>query len=382
MIGPNDYPVYNSRERPGIGRDHSGRMYFNCFSIRLKQADDAPGSYEPYLFSDFVRQYAEYPDHALVCDSCISEHRVFTFPADRSRVDRSAPERKFCDGDEGVDESDYYYCPLVREILAASDLLPEPALRRDAPLPAKPIWAILAANWDDEYLFELQRIGRPDNLSVCAIHREMFSPRFASTPAERSFLTMWVLSMLRGMELARQSGRRAFLEEVDFDQSHSKLFSFTYPVPQVWVQVIPKPAPRPDWKHWQQSVPNAGHPQRVDFLFTHAGRRHIIELDDVGHYGVQSGEGGWAASERRYRKTLEGSRLLRRSGFALHRFANGEILELYDPDSAGEPNLNGFMGLLRSESLEPADMVFPELGAPIAEAAERPCHPGNGARDI
>ena len=354
MISPDEYPVYNHRNRPGIGRDHLGHTHYNCFSIFLKR--DESERYIPYLFSDFIKQYNHYTEYSRTCDSCISKHKILTFRAVSAEIDRSAVEKKFSRG-ENVDESFYHYCPLIREVLLTSELHAETVSEFCQDLPAEPIRAILGGDWDDNYLFEFQKIGSPQQIKICPIYKETISSQFASTPAERSFLTMWVLSMFQYMEIVRQSGQKTHLEDLDFDQFQSKIFSFVFPVPQVWVYVISKPPPGVDRRKWDQQHQAKKLPQRVDFLFTYRKTRHIIELDDIHHYGKQF-DGNWIASEAQYRQTLSDSRLLKRCGFEVHRFTNKEILELYDPDSSKKPNIEGFIKLLRSESLEPEDMVF------------------------
>ena len=354
MVGPDEYPVYNHRERPGIGRDHLGHTHYNCFSIFLKR--DESGRYLPYLFSDFIKQYNNYTGYSGTCDSCISEHKMLTFRADHAEVDRSAVEKKFSQ-DENLDESFYHYCPLIHEVLLTSELHAETVYESSQDLPAEPFQAILDGNWDDDYLFEFHKIGVPQRMKICPICRETISSQFASTPAERSFLTMWVLSMFQYMEIVRQSGQKTYLEDLDFDQFQSKIFSFVFPVPQVWVYVISKPPPGVDWQKWDQQHQAKTLPQRVDFLFTYRKTRHIIELDDIRHYGAKSA-GTWVASEAQYRQTLLDSRWLRGCGFEVHRFTNEEILELYKPDSSKKPNIEGFIRLLRLEGLEPEDMVF------------------------
>lgn len=163
--------------------------------------------------------------------------------------------------------------------------------------------------------------------------------------------------MFHMMESIRNSFQKTYLEEIDLDQLQSKLFAFVFPVPQVWVYVIPKPPPGMDWKQWEQQHQQESFPQRVDFLFTYRGKRHIIELDDINHYAENSSS-GWLASETQYRKTLSDTRWLRRSGFEVHRFTNQEILELYNPDTSSEPNIQGFIRLLNSEGLDPENLVF------------------------
>lgn len=354
MISPDEYPVYNHPHRPGIGRDHTGRTYFNCFSISLER--DETGSLLPYLFTDFLRQYNQYGEHSRTCDSCISAHKVLTFPADRMDIDRSAVAKKFWP--EDLQEGDYHYCPLISQVLQASVLKAEQVLAASRELPAKPIHAILVANWDDDYLFEFRRIGSPERILACPICAQLLSERFTATQAERSFVEMWVQSMFESMEAVRASGQGTHLEETDFGQFGSRILGFVLPVPQVWVYVIPKPPPGYDWGKWEERHREDPLPQRVDFLLTYGGQRHIVELDDPGHYGVRSNRGDWIASEESYRRTLSDSRWLRRCGFEVHRFTNEEILDLYTGGPSGNPHISGFPSLLRSVCLDPEQMVL------------------------
>ena len=159
------------------------------------------------------------------------------------------------------------------------------------------------------------------------------------------------------MEIVRLSGKQIFFEEQDFDWKTSKFFKFVIPIPQVWLYVIPKPPPGADWKTWENKHKKESIPQRVDFLFTYKGKRYIIEIDDISHYATPS-KGTWLPSEQKYRETLIDSRWLKAHGFEIIRFTNGEILELYDPNSSTKPNLDGFTNLLKTVFLEPNEMVF------------------------
>lgn len=345
-----EYPVYNHKQRPGIGRDHWGNITYNCFTIALDLDQD--GYYSPYTFSDFVQRYNQYELHSGTCSACIANHKILTFPLGETEVDRSAVEAKFNCGE--VDESDYYYCPLIREFLVASTITAEYALEM-AERPAQPIQAVLSGNWDDSYLFELRKIAPPLRLlEACSIIQEVASGKFISTMAERGFWTMWLMSAFQQLEIVRQSPRRIYWEDADFEWSTSKALSFVFPVPQVWLYVIPKPPAGVDWRDWEQQHQQESLPQRVDFLFTYEGKRHIVELDDIGHYGQQS-SGMWIASEIQYRKTLSDTRWLRHCGFEVHRFTNEEILELFN---SGKPDLMGFTKLVTSEGLEPSRIVL------------------------
>jgi len=356
MISPDEYPVYNHRERPGIGKDLSGNLFYNCFSVKLVR--DGETEYRPLPFSDFMQQYNQYASQSDTCTSCISRQKAITYPVGDAEVDRSAIERKFNYGEANLNS--YYYCPLIQQVLLASSLTAEVVHAHhgvNQNPPAVPISAILSGNWDDEYLMEFQEIAPPRQMQVCSILRDVLSSKFISTAAERSFFTLWFLSMFQQMDIVIQAGQRIYWEDADFDWRGSKVFRFVFPIPQVWLYIIPKPPPGVDWQEWEQQHRKDNFPQRVDFLFTYDKKRHIVEIDDVGHYGMQS-KGTWLASEQKYRQTLADTRWLRVNGFEVHRFANEEILELYDPNSANKPNVTGFTKLLRTVSLEPKHMVF------------------------
>ncbi len=355
MISPDEYPVYNHKERPGIGRDLSGNLFYNCFSVKLER--DSETEYRPFLFSDFIRQYNQYTNHSGTCASCISQQKVFTYPVGRANVDRSAFERKFNYGE--ADLASYYYCPLIHQVLLDSSLTAEVAQTKHGidNLPAEPIPAILSGNWDDKYLMEFEKISPPRQMQNCPVLQNLLSDKFISTPAERSFFTLWFLSMFQQMDTVRQSGQRVYWEDTDFDWNTSKIFRFAFPVPQVWLYVIPKPPPGVDWQEWEQQHKKDSIPQRVDFLLIYNKKRHVIEIDDKNHYGVWS-KRDWLASEQRYRQTLTDTRWLKVNSFEVLRFTNEEILELYDPGSSDKPNISGFTKLLHTVFLEPKRMIF------------------------
>lgn len=359
MIAPDEYPVYNHKDRPGIGRSLSGNLSCNCFSVKLEK--DSDSYYCPFLFSDFIEQYNRYSATSRTCSECITKSQTFQFPVEDYQIDLSAVERKFNNGE--ADLSGYYYCPLIRQSLLSSQLsydvsdLTELKNRYGDQLPANPISVIFSGNWDDEYLFEFQKISSPKQTQVCRILNDLFSDSFTSTPAEKSFLTLWILSVFQQMEIVRSSGKQVFFDEQDFDWKISKLFKFIFPIPQVWLYVIPKPPPGQDWKKWENKHKEESIPQRADFLFTYKGKRYIVEIDDIGHYATRSA-GIWKASEQRYRETLIDSRWLKMNGFEIIRFTNNEILELYNPNSGMKPNINGFTNLLKTVSLDPNEMVL------------------------
>jgi hypothetical protein len=350
MITRDEYPVYNHRERPGMGQNYHGNLCYNCFTISIEK--DETGQYSPYLFSDFLKQYNEYKSYSKTCEFCISKHKALEFQADGRNIDRSAVAKKFSDVD--VDEAEYFYCPLIQDVISSSTLTADLA---DSNSPAKTIHAILSGGWDDAYFFEFHKITYPERPQLCSIYKEITSSRFVSSKPEQSFLTLWIFSMFHYMDVVRQSGQKVFFEEMDFDQYKSKLFDFVFAAPQVWINVIPKSPPGINWKEWDKLQNENSYPQRVDFLFIYRGKRHIVEIDDVGHYGEQK-QGVWVASETKYRQTLLDTRWLQRCNYQVHRFTNDEILELYNPDKPKSLNVQGFVRLLRAEGLEPEEMVF------------------------
>ncbi len=346
MISSDEYAVYNHSKWPGMGRDLLGREYYNCFSITLQQ--NTGGEYLPYLFSHFIKQYNDYKAFAEICKSCVLSNKIFSLPCGDNEIDRAAVEKKFARDEYIVDEAKYYYCPLIYNVLQSSNLDVTFVSPSSKDLPAKPMHSILSGRWDDEYLFEFKKIAPARSLLVCLIIESLLSNQFVGTRAERQFLGLWILAMFHCMEIARQSGKRVYLEETDFDQFQSKLSNFVFPVPQVWVRVIPSPPPGADWVEWKKQHQLEGQPQRADFLFTYRGKRHIIELDGGTHY----------SSEREYRQTLTSTRWLRMCGFEVHRFTNEEILELTNHTSSKKPDIQGFIRLLEMEGLEPKEMVF------------------------
>lgn len=355
MISPDEYPVYNHRERPGIGKDLSGNLFYNCFSVKLLR--DSETEYQPFLFSDFLRQYNQYATYLDTCASCVSRQKAYTYPVGKANVDRTDVERKFNYGE--ADPATYYFCPLIGQVLSASSLTAEVAqvVSKVGNLPAKPIQAILSGRWDDEYLMSFERIAVPQNMRVCVVLQDLLSDRFISTPAERSFFVLWFLAMFQQMEVTRQLGQKVYWENTDFDWKTSKIFRFAFPVPQVWLYIIPKPPPGVDWQEWEKQHRRESIPQRADFLVIHNKKRFVVEIDDVNHYGVQS-KGMWLPSEQKYRQTLADTRWLKVNGFEVLRFTNEEILELYNPSTPTKPDVQGFAKLLRTVFLEPKHMLL------------------------
>lgn len=366
MISIENYPVYNHKERPGLGQNHLGDIFYNCFYISLQKSQ---GSYINYTFKDFIKQYNQYKENNQTCDTCISKSKIFTFyEVDRSAIEKKALQRSYPEEEFTVDESPYYYCPLISELISKSQLTHKEASKYRGDLPAKPISAIIGINesgiyasggtyaWDDNYVFQFETIGIP-SVNTCSIFRNLLLKNFTGTEAERSFFQLWIRSMFYSMELIKNSGRDIYLEDKDLDYWNSKFLNFIFPVPQVWIYVIPKSPVGVDWKQWEEKHKRESLPQRVDFLFTYKGKRHIVELDDIGHYGERR-EDKWIPSETEYRKTLSDTRWLRRCGFEVHRFTNEEILELYNPKSSKKPDILGFIRLLQLEGIELEDIVL------------------------
>lgn len=354
MITFEEYPVYNHKQRPGIGKDLSGQFFYNCFTVKLSKGEK--GSYAPYLFTHFIRQYSLYAAYSDVCTTCIAEHKIITLPIEDSELSIFAAYQKF---NPDMEPDEFYYCPLIRDVLLASTLHAEFVEGRPREeLPAEPMPAIyVGSRGDNLYLFEFKKIAPPQHTHICPILAEILTDKFISSRSERSFFILWFLAMFYQMETTRQTGYKIFLEEGDFELLESKLYNFLFPIPQAWVNIIPKPPPRVDWQEWEAQHRKESIPQRVDFLFIYDGKRHIIEIDDIGHYGVQT-KGGWIASESQYRQTLSNTRWLRMCGYEVHRFTSEEILELYNPESNQKPDVLNFIKLLRAEGLEPRKMVF------------------------
>jgi len=144
-----------------------------------------------------------------------------------------------------------------------------------------------------------------------------------------------------------------YFEDGDFECSRSKLFRWTFPIPQVWVNVISPPPPGVSWKEWKNSHGQEELPQRVDFMFTYQGKRHIVEIDDSSHY----------RTEKNYRRTLNDTRWLRYCGYEVHRFSISELLELCNPQPRSakwpdEMDLDRFIFLLEAEGLRPERMML------------------------
>jgi hypothetical protein len=367
-----EYAVYSGRERPPMGRDLQGRLFFQCFTITLERHKDY---FMPYRFLEFIADYTKRKGD--VCLNCIRENARLEWPEENSSVDRSAVDRKFFGANNEIDKRDYYYCPRIGEILDASKLRAQPP---DSDKTKEPIHAILKGNWDDEYLFEFLSIGTPKEPSVCAIHRELFASQFMQTAAEKAFMRLWFMAMYLEMDGVR-SRSGMFLEHVDFKLNGSRFFRFLLPIPQVWVKVNPKPMSR-NSPTFADSEVSKTEPQRVDFLLIYKGLRHVIEIDGVGHYGEQTHAGSWQASESRYRGTLAGTRALEAAGYKVHRFTNEEILGLQSGSfSEKQPDTGGFIELLKSTGLEPKDMVFiPDVSGQGTSANQRPAADGRGRR--
>lgn len=351
MMNYEEYPVYNHRERPGIGRDHAGTQLLNCFKVRLSR--DQTG-YAPFRFADFIADFTQ--QRPTTCRSCIDQEKRFEFPVESSIVDRSAVERKFAGPYTEINESDYYYCPMIAETLAASALSAE--LSRSTPGKSiEPIPAILQDNWDDQYYFIFREIHLLVSTNICKIYKSLLSPEFISNEVEKIFLDLWFQAMFMEMNRVSRS-KEIFLSEEDFTQTNSKLLCFLFPIPQVWVYIDPKRPPGHAYEAWEKLQQKERNPQRIDFLVTYEGQRHAIEIDGVGHYGEKN-KGGWRASEACYRRTIAATRRLEKANFKVHRFTNEEIAEIGTGISSNrEKSTLQFIDLLKSSGLDVAKMVF------------------------
>jgi len=153
---------------------------------------------------DFINQLQEYEDYHGVCSKCVDHNRILKFPTYtesvfidsagdeyKVEVDRSAVSKKFSHREDEVDESDYYYCRLVHEILDQSYLYATPAPYKDREgLPADPISSILFGDYDEQYLFELKKVSPPTRLRFCAIYNLLTSDKFIISAPERSFFLL------------------------------------------------------------------------------------------------------------------------------------------------------------------------------------------------
>lgn len=334
-----------------MGRDHTGQVIWNCFTVTLRRQGTF---YLPYRFADFIADFNR--KHPGTCTDCIAKHAQLTYRVEGRDIDRSAVDKKFAGQENDVTDPPYYYCPRVEETIASSDLRFELSAPR---LEARPptIRAILSGNWDDEYYFEYSSIRGGPFPGACKICAELSSKRFLETHAERAFMRLWFSAMHLQMDRCR-SGQAIYLDDEDFDYTKSKLFSFLLPIPQTWVYVVPGHPPGTSWTQRGSRVQGQPGPQRVDFLLIHEGTRHAIELDDVGHYGSRPTQGRWAASEESYRRTLSATRALQSAGYRVHRFTNEEVVALLSSGPAGKEDPEGFIALLRSAGLKAEEMVF------------------------
>lgn len=338
------YPVFNSKIHPGIGRDLTGKLLTNSFCISLKKGPQ--GNYLPYLFSDFLHQYNAYPDHLVPCSNCIEKKGSHILPCKEYQIDLSAFDRKFARGEYDIDEKDYRFCPLIQQIFQNSlfDIRNAEESEIKGKVTAKPLNAILEGNWDDPYLFQLLGSTGIPTLYFCPVIKSFFSPDRISVPAEQHFFRFWLQSMFQIMGKVSPKGK-IFLGEEDIDWKNSQLFHFVFPIPQVWVQIVPPPPYNVSWTEWNQKHQELKQPQRVDFLFTYKGKRHVVEIDGKSHYG----------SELEYRKTLYHERWLKVSGFEVHRFTNEEINELI---KKGTSKPEGFIHLLEMMAIDPSELIF------------------------
>lgn len=158
------------------------------------------------------------------------------------------------------------------------------------------------------------------------------------TSAEKKFLEkyLWVVGFKLFMKGAED---RYFLrgEDRDFSDIHT-LWDFTtewlddlrYPalIPQVWLNFI-----------WDRSLgafdPEREYldenPSRVDFIMLADGAKHVIEIDDPGHYATFK-DGKYTVNEEQYTKNLRIERRLRWDGWVVHRFSRWEILNAFNID--------------------------------------------------
>jgi hypothetical protein len=338
------YPVINSNVRPGFGRDLTGNLRTNAFCISLLK--DEQSNYSPYLFSDLLQQYNLSPEHLNTCENCLKNHGSHILPCNEYQIDLSAYDQKFSQGDYEVDDSRYQYCPLIQNVFQNSlfEIHNANDSKIKRAITVKPLDTILSGNWDDSYLFQLKGNINSPTLNLCPVIKSFFSTDHISVPTERQFFGLWLQAMFQIMGKVGNNDS-IFLGEEDIDWKNSQLFRFIFPIPQVWVQVIPPPPHNVSWQDWNKQHQELKQPQRVDFLFTYRGKRQIIEIDGKTHY----------SSENEYRKTLYNERWLKVSGFEVHRFTNEEINELFVTRTS---NPGGFINLLEMMAVDPTELVF------------------------
>lgn len=305
----------------------------------------------PFLFSDLLQQFNAYTEHIGTCNRCIQKSGSHFLPCNEYKIDLSAYDRKFAQG-EVVDEKEYRYCPFIQQIFQSSIIDIHRANDRNiiGSTTVKPLNAILKGNWDDPYLFQLMGRNCQQTINVCPIIGTFLSPEHISTSVERHFFILWFQAISQIMEKVCGTDR-ILLGEEDIGWKNSQLFQFIIPIPQVWIQVIPPPPHNMSWHAWNKLHAKQNQPQRVDFLFTYRGKRHIIEIDGETHYGT----------EIEYRNTLFHERWLKVSGFEVHRFTNEEIQEIFD---ARTDHPDEFINLLELMAIDPAELVFVERKLP------------------
>lgn len=116
-------------------------------------------------------------------------------------------------------------------------------------------------------------------------------------------------------------------------------------IPQVWLNWIydPKLGLADSQREHLHDNPSV-----VDFVMLHNGKKHIIEIDDPGHYATfDKNQQKYVVSEEEYTKNLRIERRLRWDGWAIHRFSNWEIL-----NSFNTPYILAVLGLKESRELE------------------------------
>lgn len=181
------------------------------------------------------------------------------------------------------------------------------------------------------------------NWGACGMYTFWLSQ--AQTRAEKRFLErylQWIGSELQGTHRFLEGwdfdqGGRQFKEMIGWDkiitcvdELQQLLEENGRPalIPQVWLNFIYDSKlglADPQREHLHDN------PGVVDFVMLHNGRKHIIEIDDPGHYATfDKNQQKYVVSEEQYTKNLRIERRLRWDGWEIHRFSNWEVLNSFN----------------------------------------------------
>lgn len=199
--------------------------------------------------------------------------------------------------------------------------------------------------WNIEKTGELPPSASPENYfrqykiglgwHNCKVYELLLN--ICETNAERKFLEQYLLAV--GLKLRMKGVEDAYLKKREPDFTNIRtLWDFTecllddlqYPalIPQVWLNFI-----------WDKSLgvfdPERGYldenPSRVDFIMLTDQQKHVIEIDDPGHYATFR-EGKYTVNEEQYTKNLRIDRRLKWDGWIVHRFSRWEVRSAFNID--------------------------------------------------